>query len=49
MSFAGLKQFESNLSTLIESAAFKESNEAERLDLGYRLLMSRYGFEPESV
>jgi hypothetical protein len=43
MSFAGMRTFEKNLSTLMDSEAFKNADEGARLNMGYRLLKSKYG------
>lgn len=43
MSFSGLKQFEQNLNTLMNSQSFKNSSDSKKFELGYRLLNSCYG------
>lgn len=43
MSFSGIVQFDKNLRLLMNSEAFKEADDAQKLDLGYRLLKSKYG------
>jgi len=39
MSLAGLGDFCKNLDELMKSKAYKESSEAEKLDMGYRIIM----------
>ena len=43
MSFAGFKQFNENLLSLMETKTFKESSDTDKWELGYRLLNSKYG------
>ena len=43
MSLAGLHQFKENLDTLMNSQAWREADDCQRLHLGYALLNSRYG------
>lgn len=43
MSLAGLHTFVENLNKVMDSKKFKESNETEKMKLGYRLLNSKYG------
>lgn len=43
MSFTGIVQFRENLDTLMESKAFKNASDGKQLEMGYRLLNSRYG------
>jgi len=49
MSFSGLDQFRKNLDYLMDSDAFKNASDAERLKLGSALLRSRYGVWPGKV
>ncbi len=46
MSMAGLAQFNENLLAVMASAAFKNADEGERLNMGYALLRSKYGALP---
>lgn len=43
MSFNGIVVFEKNLRKLMSSDAFKKADSAQQLNLGYRLLKSKYG------
>ncbi|MCK5617719.1 hypothetical protein KAR91_88460 [Candidatus Pacearchaeota archaeon] len=43
MSLAGLGTYKANLDRMMSSEAFKRADDAERLEMGYRLLNSRYG------
>lgn len=43
MSVNGLKQFDMNLRTLMESKSYKEADDVERIRMGGMLLRSKYG------
>jgi len=43
MSFNGILVYERNLRRLMDSEAFKNSDEEKRLDLAYRLYKSKFG------
>ena len=43
MSLAGLSQYVKNLNTLMDSDAYKNGNEAERVTLTMRFLSSKFG------
>ncbi len=43
MSFAGFQQFDKNLRGMMKTDKFKNSNDVEKLGLGYTLLNSKYG------
>ena len=43
MSYSGLKTFNKNISTLMESDIWKTSDDVARMNLGYKLLNSKYG------
>jgi len=43
MSVAGIVQFEKNLRSMMDSEAFNSADDAQKLNLGYRLLKSEYG------
>lgn len=43
MSFAGIAQFRANLATLRASDAFKNADPGTQLQMGYRLVNSRFG------
>ena len=43
MSLAGAKQFDENLRKLMDSDAFKKASLASQLNMGYRMMNSKYG------
>lgn len=43
MSFAGIVTFKKNLDTLMDSTAFKNADEGDRLKMGGCLLRSEFG------
>lgn len=43
MSLAGLKTFEQNLRKLMACSAFKKADEAQKLNMGQRLINSKFG------
>lgn len=43
MSFNGISTYVSNLNRLMDSMAFKEADDAEKMRLGGRLFFSKYG------
>ena len=43
MSFAGIVQFKENLDRLMESEAFKNADDGQKMVMGTRLLRSKYG------
>lgn len=43
MSFNGFATFDKNLRILMETEEFRKADDGEKLNLGYRLLRSKYG------
>ena len=44
MSFNGIYQFNQNLLKVMDSEAYKKGDFAQKMNIGYRLLESKYGF-----
>ena len=43
MSFSGLEQFNKNLLKLMKLESFKKCSESEKLNIGYKLINSKFG------
>jgi len=43
MSFAGIREFKENLDILMSSDAFKKASPGEQIEMGDRLLRSKFG------
>jgi hypothetical protein len=43
MSFAGLEQFDRNLRAMMDSDAFKQADDSEKIGFGVLLMRSKYG------